>query len=199
MLNLILFGPPGSGKGTQSAKLIEKYNLEHISTGDLLREQKAKETPLGLEAKKYMEQGLLVPDEVVIGMIASKLEERANCVKGFIFDGFPRTVAQAEALDQLLTDRALSINRLVALDVPEEELVQRLLKRGETSGRADDRNEETIRKRVQEYENKTALVAGHYNEQSKFSKVEGVGSIDEIFERLANVIDALTPITEEEE
>jgi len=198
MLNLILFGPPGSGKGTQSAKLIEKYNLEHISTGDLLREQIAKETPLGLKAKKYMEKGLLVPDEVVIGMIASKLEEKAGCVKGFIFDGFPRTVAQAEALDLLLTDRALTISRLVALDVPEEELVQRLLKRGETSGRADDRNEETIRQRVQVYENKTALVAGHYEQQSKFSKVEGVGSIDEIFDRLANVVDSLTQTAEEE-
>jgi adenylate kinase len=191
MLNLILFGPPGSGKGTQASLLVENYDLKHISTGDLLRQEKANKTPLGLEAKKYMEQGLLVPDEVVIGMISNTLDANASSVKGFIFDGFPRTVVQAEALDKLLAEKALTITQVLALQVSEEELVKRLLERGKTSGRADDQNVETIRKRVVEYETKTALVASHYDEQCKLVKIEGEGSISDITNALSNAIDSL--------
>jgi len=184
MLNLILFGPPGSGKGTQASKLKEAFNLKHISTGDLLREEKANETPLGLEAKKFMDAGLLVPDDVVIGMISSKLDELSDSVKGFIFDGFPRTVAQAEALDKLLKLHETEISQVLALDVTEEELVRRLLERGISSGRADDANEETIRARVVEYESKTAPLANYFTEQEKYKLVPGEGDIDEIFSEL---------------
>src|SRR5215204_2195473 len=158
MFNLILFGPPGSGKGTQSEKLIEKYGLIHLSTGDLLRKERADQTQLGLEAKRYMDQGQLVPDEVVIGMIGSALDSNPQA-KGFLFDGFPRTSAQAEALDRLLELKHTSINKMIAMVVSEEELVSRLLKRGITSGRSDDNNEGVIRARIAEYHNKTAAVA----------------------------------------
>jgi len=184
MLNLILFGPPGSGKGTQANQLKEAFNLKHISTGDLLREEKANETPLGLEAKKFMDAGLLVPDDVVIGMISSKLDELSETVQGFIFDGFPRTVAQAEALDKLLKLHNADISIVLALDVPEEEVVTRLLERGKTSGRADDANEEKIRARFVEYETKTAPLANYFTEQGKFKLVAGVGNIEEIFSEL---------------
>jgi len=184
MLNLILFGPPGSGKGTQATQIKDAFNLKHISTGDLLREEKANETPLGLEAKKFMDAGLLVPDDVVIGMISSKLDELSEKVEGFIFDGFPRTVAQAEALDKLLKLHDTEISIVLALDVSEEELVRRLLDRGKSSGRADDANEETIRARVVEYENKTAPLANYFTEQEKFKLVRGEGNIEEIFSEL---------------
>lgn len=184
MLNLILFGPPGSGKGTQATKLKESFDLKHISTGDLLREEKANETPLGLEAKKFMDAGLLVPDDIVIGMISSKLDELSESVQGFIFDGFPRTVAQAEALDKLLKLHNTEISLVLALDVSEEELVRRLLERGKSSGRADDANEETIRARVVEYESKTAPLAAYFTEQGKFKLSPGEGNIDEIFSEL---------------
>lgn len=184
MLNLILFGPPGSGKGTQATQLKDSFNLKHISTGDLLREEKANETPLGLEAKKFMDAGLLVPDDVVIGMISSKLDELSESVQGFIFDGFPRTVAQAEALDKLLKLHDTEISIVLALDVSEEELVRRLLERGKSSGRADDANEETIRARVVEYETKTAPLANYFTDQDKFKLVAGEGSIEEIFSEL---------------
>ena len=160
MLNLILFGPPGSGKGTQAQTLMEKYELIHISTGDLLRQEIKEETPLGLEAKNFMDQGLLVPDEVVIGMISSKLENNPDA-KGFIFDGFPRTVAQAEALDKLLDFKETQIDQLLFLQVDEEELVKRLLKRGETSDRADDRDEDIIRNRISVYKKETVPVANY--------------------------------------
>ncbi len=190
MLNLVLFGPPGSGKGTQAAYLVDKYQLKHISTGDLLREEKAKGSELGLEAKRYMDAGKLVPDEVVIGMIGGVLDNNVGQVKGFIFDGFPRTVAQAEALDTLLTQKGTSITQLLALQVSEEELVKRILNRGLTSGRADDTNEETIRQRVSEYNNKTSLVAGHYDEQCKLTNIAGEGSIEEITTALCAAIDS---------
>src|SRR5688500_18808373 len=161
MFNLILFGPPGSGKGTQSEKLIEKYGLIHLSTGDLLRRERANETQLGLEAKRYMDQGQLVPDAVVIGMIGSALDANPQA-KGFLFDGFPRTVAQAEALDELLAGKNSAITLVLALEVSQEELVKRLLNRGKTSGRSDDTNEEVIRARLKEYEKKTAAVADFY-------------------------------------
>ncbi|MEZ4886914.1 MAG: adenylate kinase [Chitinophagales bacterium] len=193
MLNIILFGPPGSGKGTQAALLVEKYNLEHTSTGDLLRAEKAAKTPLGLEAKKYMDAGNLVPDEVVIGMIRNKLAAKVDEVDGFIFDGFPRTVAQAEALDNLFAERTLKIDIMLSLRVPEEELVKRVLARGETSGRADDKDESIIRNRVLVYETETAPVANYYAHQGKLVTINGVGSIDEISQALCEEVDAIKP------
>jgi len=190
MFNLILFGPPGSGKGTQSEKLIAKYNLKHLSTGDLLRSEIARKTPLGLEAKKFMDKGQLVPDEVVIGMISSALDDNPDAV-GFLFDGFPRTAAQAEALDKLLALKKNSINVMLALDVSEEELVKRLMKRGETSGRADDNNGQVIRTRILEYHKKTSSVAEHYKKANKVIMVKGEGSVDDIFRGLTKEIDAL--------
>lgn len=187
MFNLILFGPPGSGKGTQSEKLIEKYGLIHLSTGNLLREEIANQTALGLSAKSYMDQGQLVPDEVVIGMIRSMINNNPEA-KGFLFDGFPRTVAQAEALDNLLAEKGNEINIVLALIVDEEELVSRLLNRGKTSGRSDDVNETVVRARIVEYESKTAPVADHYSKSNKVIKVKGVGSIDEIFHSLTQHI-----------
>jgi adenylate kinase len=189
MFNLILFGPPGSGKGTQSEKLISKYNLKHLSTGDLLRSEIARKTPLGLEAKKFMDKGQLVPDEVVIGMISYALDANPD-IEGFLFDGFPRTSTQAEALDKLLELKNLSINVMLALDVTEEELVKRLVKRGETSGRPDDNNEQVIRIRILEYHKKTSPVADHYKKANKVVLVKGEGSVDDIFNRLTKEIDS---------
>jgi adenylate kinase len=191
MLNIVLFGPPGAGKGTQSQNLIQKYNLVHLSTGDILRGEISNGTPLGLEAKKLMDQGLLVPDEVVIGMISNKLDQNADA-NGFIFDGFPRTVAQAEALDQLLISKNDGISGMIALEVDEEELQKRLLIRGKDSGRPDDQNPEIIKKRVLEYTSKTAQVANYYQSQHKFYAVKGVGSIDDIFGNIVKVIEKLT-------
>jgi adenylate kinase len=190
MLNLVLFGPPGAGKGTQSQKLIEKYNLIHLSTGDLLRSEIAAGTELGLEAKKLMDNGVLVPDEVVIGMIANKIKEHQNAA-GFIFDGFPRTVPQAQSLDKLLQEHNTEISCMLALRVDDEELTTRLLLRGQTSGRPDDQNEALIRKRVQEYNTKTAPVADYYAGQGKYRAVDGIGEIEDIFNDLCQQIDAL--------
>lgn len=189
MFNLILFGPPGSGKGTQSAQLLEKYQLTHISTGDLLREEVAQKTALGLEAKNYMDNGALVPDAVVIGMINSKIEHNAQA-KGFIFDGFPRTKAQAEALDALLETRKTPISLVLALEVPDEELTKRILHRALSSGRADD-TEEVIKKRIEEYRSKTQIVASHYDEQHKVKYIAGLGTVEEIFSALCQQIDAV--------
>ncbi len=188
MFNLILFGPPGSGKGTQSEKLIVKYGFKHLSTGDLLRKEIADQTPLGIEAKKIMDKGQLVPDEVVIGMISSALDANPH-VNGFLFDGFPRTVAQAEALDKLLKLKGMSVNLVLALEVAEEELVKRLLNRGLTSGRSDDTNETVIRSRIQEYETKTAVVANYYKQFNKVEMIKGVGKVEEIFAELSKKID----------
>jgi len=187
MFNLILFGPPGSGKGTQSEKLIEKYGWIHLSTGDLLRKEIANQTQLGLEAKSLMDKGQLVPDEVVVGMIGSALDANPKA-KGFLFDGFPRTEAQAEALDTLLASKNSEITLVLALEVGQEELVKRLLNRGLTSSRSDDRDESVIRKRLIEYENKTAIVADYYAKFNKVAKVKGEGSIDQIFDSLCNEI-----------
>lgn len=189
MFNLILFGPPGSGKGTQSEKIIAKYNLKHLSTGDLLRSEISRKTPLGLEAKKFMDKGQLVPDEVVIGMISLGLDAFPD-VRGFLFDGFPRTAAQAEALDSLLALKKLSISVMLALDVTEEELIKRLVKRGETSGRPDDNNEQVIKIRILEYHKKTSPVADHYKKANKVVLVKGEGSVDDIFKRLSKEIDS---------
>lgn len=187
MLNLVLFGPPGAGKGTQSQKLIEMYGLIHLSTGDLLRSEISQGTALGLEAKKLMDDGILVPDEVVIGMISHKLDAN-KAAKGFIFDGFPRTVAQAAALDQLLASKNAPISGMIALKVPDDELERRLLLRGKDSGRPDDANPEVIRKRIKEYNDKTAPVAGFYKNQDKFTSISGVGTVEEIFAAICKVI-----------
>jgi adenylate kinase len=189
MFNLILFGPPGSGKGTQSEKIIEKYSLVHLSTGDLLRSQIAQQTALGLEAKKLMDKGQLVPDEVVVGMISTALEENPNA-KGFLFDGFPRTAAQAESLDKLLDFKKEPIKVMLALDVSEEELISRIIKRGETSGRSDDTDHDIIAARIAEYKNKTEAVADYYRQTDKVVMVPGEGSIEDIFERLSKEIDS---------
>ncbi len=188
MFNLILFGPPGSGKGTQSDKLVEKYGLVHLSTGNLLREEIAQKTPLGLEARSFMDKGQLVPDEVVIGMIDSSLEHHKEA-RGFLFDGFPRTVAQSQALDKLLELKKTSIAVVLALEVSEEELVKRLLNRGKTSGRSDDTNDEVIRKRFAVYMNETSPVADHYKKARKFFSIKGEGSVNDIFSSLCEAID----------
>ncbi len=188
MFNLILFGPPGSGKGTQSERLISKYGLKHLSTGDLLRSEIAGQTPLGLAAKSFMDRGQLVPDEVVIEMISSALDNNPQA-HGFLFDGFPRTTAQAEALDKLLSQKGTSIAVVLALQVGESELVRRLLNRGLTSGRSDDADETTIRNRYAEYEKKTAAVADYYKKYDKVVYIHGEGDIDEIFHALCREID----------
>ena len=188
MFNLILFGPPGSGKGTQSERLISRYGLKHLSTGDLLRSEIAGQTPLGLAAKSYMDKGQLVPDEVVIEMISSALDNNPHA-HGFLFDGFPRTTAQSQALDKLLAQKGTSIAVVLALQVSEDELIQRLLNRGLTSGRADDVNEDIIRNRIGEYEKKTAAVAEYYKKYDKVVYVHGEGDVDEIFQALSKEID----------
>ena len=187
MLNIVLFGPPGAGKGTQSEKLIEKYNLKHLSTGDILRAAIKNQTPLGLEAKKIIDKGGLVPDETVIGLISKELDEHKDA-KGFIFDGFPRTTIQAEELDKMLASKGLHINLMMALEVSHEELIKRLLNRGLQSTRPDDQNVEVIENRIKIYNDYTMVVAEHYKAQGKFRAIQGMGTIDEIFERLCNSI-----------
>lgn len=189
-LNLILFGPPGAGKGTQAKKLVDVYGLLQISTGDLFRYEIGNKTPLGIKAKEYMDKGELVPDEVTVGMLKNKVEANPD-FKGYIFDGFPRTIPQANALDQYLSSKGESVSQLIALDVDDEELVKRLLERGKTSGRSDDSNEDIIRNRIAVYNKETSPVFDFYEQQDKASKVPGVGSIDEIFERLKHSIDPL--------
>ncbi|MFM9911720.1 MAG: adenylate kinase [Chitinophagaceae bacterium] len=189
MFNLILFGPPGSGKGTQSEKLIARYGLKHLSTGDLLRTEIAAQSPLGMAAKSIMDKGQLVPDEVVIEMINAALENNPEA-RGFLFDGFPRTTAQAQALDKLLNQKNTEIAIVLALQVGKEELVSRLVNRGKTSGRSDDTNESVIRSRIEEYEVKTATVSEYYQKFDKVVLVKGEGTIDEIFEVLCAEIDA---------
>lgn len=188
MFNIILFGPPGSGKGTQSEKLISKYGLKHLSTGDILRSEIASQTPLGMEAKNFMDKGQLVPDEVVIGMISSALENNPQA-KGFLFDGFPRTEAQSEALDKLLKLKQTEIGVVLALEVSEEELISRLLNRGLTSGRPDDNNAEVVKARIVEYHKKTSAVADYYRQFNKVISIPGEGSVDEIFASLCKEID----------
>ncbi len=189
MINLILFGPPGSGKGTQAASLVDKYNLLHISTGDLFRFNIKNETALGKEAKSYIDKGELVPDSVTINMLKAKVDENPD-VKGYIFDGFPRTIPQAEALDALMAEKG-GISSLLMLDVPEEELVGRLLERGKTSGRADDLDENIIRNRQEVYRNETMPIFDYYFTKGKSVKVWGVGSIPMIFNRLSLELDSL--------
>lgn len=189
MLNIVLFGPPGAGKGTQSEKLISKYGLTHLSTGDLFRKHLGEGTSLGSLAKKFMDEGHLVPDEVVIGMVEEKISNSSES-SGFIFDGFPRTTAQAEALDKMLENHGMSISGMIALDVPQNILRERIKERGKTSNRADDQNEEKINTRIKVYLDETLPVAKYYEEQGKLTKINGVGEIDKIFTEISSVIDS---------
>ena len=189
MFNLILFGPPGSGKGTQSENIIAANGLQHLSTGNLLRSEITNQTPLGLKAKTFMDAGQLVPDEVVIGMVDNFMNAHPDA-KGFLFDGFPRTTAQCIALDALLNQKGTEINVVLALEVSEEELVKRLLGRGATSGRSDDTNETIIRARIQEYHDKTTAVATYYAQFNKVISVKGEGTVESIYADLKTAIDA---------
>ena len=188
MFNLILFGPPGSGKGTQSDRLVEKYGFIHVGTGNLLREEIANKTPLGIEAKKFIDHGQLVPDDVAIAMVGSFFDRHKD-INGFLFDGFPRTVAQAQALDKLLSFKKTDIAIVLALNVSEQELINRLLNRGKTSGRSDDNSEDVIRKRFAVYTNETSPVADYYKKAKKFKAIQGEGSVDEINAALRQAID----------
>lgn len=188
MFNVILFGPPGSGKGTQSEKIIEQYGLVHLSTGDLLRKERQLKTPLGIEAQQFIDKGQLVPDEVVIGMISSALDENPEA-RGFLFDGFPRTVAQAEALDKLLDLKNSEIGLVLFLEVSEDELIKRLVHRAKTSGRTDDADENIQRKRQEVYKNETLPVAAYYARSKKVVNVNGIGGIDDIFSMLSAQIE----------
>lgn len=190
MLNLVLFGPPGAGKGTQAEYLVKSYQLIHLSTGDLLRSELAAKTGLGIEAKKYMDKGELVPDEIVIGMIKNKIASTDNA-KGFIFDGFPRTVEQAKALDSVLNENNIPISGMLSLEVEKEELVKRLLNRGKDSGRADDQDEAVIENRIKTYHEKTSPLIDYYKEQNKHYGINGMGSIEDIAGRLKAAVDTL--------
>lgn len=191
MLNIVIFGAPGSGKGTQSDKIIDHYKLFHISTGDVLRDNIRRGTDLGKTAKAYIDQGQLVPDELIINILAQVLDEnKDNASEGVIFDGFPRTIPQAEALEQLLADRGTKIDAVVGLEVPEDELIKRILLRGQMSGRSDD-NEETARKRLETYHNQTSPLKAYYEEQGKYRSINGLGNIDDIFELIKDNLDSL--------
>jgi len=193
MLNIILFGPPGAGKGTQSAKLIEKYNLVHLSTGDVFRYNIKNETELGVLAKSFIDKGELVPDEVTNNMVADFVARNMN-ENGFIFDGYPRTIAQGEALDVSLAKFDTQVSMMLALEVEEDELVKRLLERGKTSGRVDDQDEDTIRNRFKVYANETSPLAQFYSDRDQYMGVHGMGSIDDIFERLCHAIDSKSQV-----
>lgn len=191
MLNIVIFGAPGSGKGTQSDKLIEHYGLFHISTGDVLRDNIRRGTELGQIAKGFIDQGQLVPDELIIDILAQVLDENKDKVqRGVIFDGFPRTIPQAEALEHLMADRGTKIDAVVGLEVPEEELIKRILLRGQMSGRSDD-NEETARKRLETYHNQTSPLKDYYEQQGKYCAINGLGSIDGIFDLIKDSLDNL--------
>lgn len=190
MLNIVLFGPPGAGKGTQSAKIIDSHSLIHIATGDLFRKHMGENTELGQLAKSYIDAGNLVPDEVVIGMVEDKIQENLDA-NGFIFDGFPRTVNQADALDKMLEKHELSISGMIALQVPEEELKTRIKERAKTSGRVDDQDDDKINNRIQVYNRETSPVADYYRNQGKFSAIDGVGTIDSIYQAITSAITSL--------
>lgn len=190
MLNIVLFGAPGCGKGTQASLLKEKYGIDHVSTGEVIRDQIARGTQLGKEMESYTSQGKLAPDQIVIDMIDHYVAEHQH-VKGNIFDGFPRTIHQAEEFDRLLSARGLKVDKMIYLDVPEEELVKRILLRSKESGRADDASEEVIRKRIEIYREQTAVVAKFYSAQGKYAEVNGVGKVEEVFDRICRIIDSI--------
>ncbi|MBP7477907.1 MAG: adenylate kinase [Chitinophagales bacterium] len=190
MINIVLFGPPGCGKGTQASKMVDKYNLCHISTGDLFRSEITGKTALGMEAKAYMDKGELVPDSVTINMLKLKMQSLPD-VNGFIFDGFPRTIPQAEALDNMLQEMNEPVSKMISLKVRDEELVKRLLMRGEASGRADDLSEDVIWNRVRVYNEQTLPVASHYQKQSKLVEINGEESIEEVFGEISKILDSL--------
>lgn len=190
MLNLVLFGAPGSGKGTQSAKLIDNYGLHHISTGEVLRDHIKRETELGKTAQKYISEGQLIPDDLMISILDDVLEKEASGKKGVIFDGFPRTIPQAEALNELLKKRGTELHAVVGLEVPEDELVKRMINRGKETGRADD-NLETIKKRLEVYHNQTSPLRDHYMKENKYIKINGSGNVDDIFHEIAAGIDKI--------
>ena len=189
MKNFVLFGKPGSGKGTQAEHLSEKYKLYHISTGDLFRKNISQNTNLGLLAQSYMDKGELVPDKVTIKMLENEIKENPQS-KGFLFDGFPRTIAQAESLDKFLKSIDMEINATIALDVDEEELISRIIDRGKTSNRSDDQDIEKIQNRFNEYNMKTSTLSKYYKDQKKFFEVDGSGTVDEITKRLFDLIDS---------
>lgn len=188
MTNFLIFGPPGSGKGTQSVRLASKFNLIHLSTGDMLREEVAAQTELGKTVESIMKRGELVPDEVVIQMIAERLDANPGA-KGFIFDGFPRTVDQARALDDTLAEKDTSISKMLMLEVEQEELVRRLLLRAEVAERADDKDVSVIENRIKVYREKTEPVITYYKNKGKYQPVNGMGDIEEIFSRLSKVVE----------
>jgi len=188
MLNIILFGKPGSGKGTQASLIKDKYSLIHISTGDVFRKNMSNNTDLGLLAKGYMEKGELVPDKVTVDMLKDEINNFMPC-NGFIFDGFPRTTFQAKELDNLLLEKSLKIDLTIALDVDNNSLIDRLLERGKSSGRADDQSVEKINMRLQEYDNKTKPLIEYYNDQNKFYSINGIGSLEQITSRIVEVIE----------
>lgn len=188
MLNLILFGKPGSGKGTQASFIKNKYDLVHISTGDVFRKNMSNKTDLGMLAKGYMEKGELVPDEITVNMLKEELEDHLPC-EGFIFDGFPRTTYQAEKLDALLSKYSLNIHLTIALDVDNKTLIKRLLNRGKSSGRADDQNEDKINKRLQEFDKKTKPLIEFYTKKNKYKSINGIGEMDDITTRIVNLLD----------
>ncbi|MUP46626.1 adenylate kinase [Gramella sp. BOM4] len=190
MTNIVLFGPPGAGKGTQATILKDKYDLIHISTGDVFRYNIKNQTELGLSAKSYIDKGQLVPDEVTINMLKAEVEKNPEA-NGFIFDGFPRTETQADALEEFLESKGTKVHAMIALEVEDNILVERLLERGKTSGRADDADEQVIRNRIKVYYDETAILKNYYQEKDRYFGVNGVGSIDEITERLSIVIDRL--------
>ena len=189
MINIVIFGAPGSGKGTQSDKLIEHYHLFHISTGDVLRDHMRRGTELGMVAKEYIDQGQLVPDDLIIDLLAQVLDEnKENTTQGVIFDGYPRTIPQAEALEGMLAERGTQVDAVVGLEVPDEELIKRIVLRGQQSGRADD-NEETARKRIEVYYEQTSPLKAYYQEQGKYLAINGMGTIDGIFELIQHELD----------
>lgn len=188
MFNIVLFGPPGAGKGTQALKLVDTYNLKHLSTGDILRNEMNKKSPLGLKVKNLIENGELVSDEIVVELIRENLSSSKG-VEGFIFDGFPRTVEQAAALDEMLKKESLDIAMMVTLEVNEDELIKRILLRGKSSGRADDSDEKIIKNRIKVYNERTSPVAGYYKKQGKHIEVDNMGTVDETFDKLKSHID----------
>ncbi|NHB68411.1 adenylate kinase [Perlabentimonas gracilis] len=189
MLNIVLFGPPGAGKGTQSQIVMNRYNLMHLSTGDILRNAMDRKTPRGIQAKKYMSRGELVPDELVIGIIGRRLDEYLNKTNGFIFDGFPRTTLQAKEFDIILAQKQISITLMIELEVDHDELISRLMKRGQLCGRSDDQDIDVINNRINIYNQSTRPLMEYYKAQGKYVGINGMGDVDEIYQRICSVID----------